>query len=99
MSKAKRTHAVTHAPKADPAAALIASTRHTGHAPDPSPEALEALRKVFAHNDALPVSGPCGRVSAHAAVTMLRESFGWGHGESALDALCRRLGRRSWGKP
>jgi len=103
MPKAKRTHAINARTKAtatalSPAEALIASAS-TGLPSDPSPEAIKALRKIFAHNDTRPTFGPCGRVSRSAAVKMLQTQFGWPYGEHALEGLSRRLGRRSWGTP
>ncbi len=98
-----RTPAQAHtlpAPHHDPVAALIAAAHASmGTAIDPSPDAIAALRKIFAHNDARPRSGACGRVSRIAAVRMLREAYGWAYGEPALEALSRRLGRKSWGQP
>lgn len=113
MPKVTRTHSRTNAPRAprpapteahtgaaDPAAALIA--RAVGAAYDGhrlSEDAIEALRKIFAHNDACARSGS-GRVSRGAAAQMLRESFAWAGGEHALESACRRVfGRKSWGSP
>lgn len=84
---------------ADPAASLIAAVR-LGTAKDaPSPEALEALRKILAHNDTQ--AAPTKRVGSQAAIDMLQAHYGWKGGSlSALNSLCHRvLGRKSWGTP
>jgi plasmid stabilization system protein ParE len=101
LSKANVRTKSTHAPSsvADPVAALIAgAVKHT--APDFSPEATEALQKIFAHNDALPQFGRCGRVSRGEVVAMLNTHFGWLGGEHALENAVKRVfGRKSWGAP
>lgn len=84
-------------PATSPADALIASARKSGYAPMPSDDAVSALLQVLKHNDSQPRNN--GRVSRLAASEMLRDSYGWNHGQSALESLCRRLGRTSWGKP
>lgn len=84
--------------KADPSAALIAQARNT--VPNVSQAALTALRKLTEYNDSVNASGH-GRVSADAAIHMLRTEFNWpGRARGALDSLCRRqLGRKSYGTP
>jgi hypothetical protein len=85
--------------KTDPVAALIdaASVGTTKDAP--SAEALDALRRILAHNDAQTAN--VKRVGSGAAIEMLQTHFQWkGGSKSALDSLCRRaLGRNSWGRP
>jgi hypothetical protein len=62
----------------------------------PSPKALAELRKLLEHNDTVARSG-AGRVSADAAIEMLR-AYGWkGAGRGSLNAVCRQLGRHSYG--
>lgn len=82
-----------------PADALIASVKHGTSRALPPPEALEALRKVIAHNDH--TSAPTKRVGSQAAIDMLQEHYGWqGTSLSSLNNLCRRaFGRKSWGTP
>lgn len=75
---------------------LIASakTREQKHAPLP-PKAVKALREVCEYNDG--VHGNHGRVSAAAALAMLREDFGWRGSRVPLDCVCReQLGRASY---
>lgn len=86
--------------KSSPAEALIASKRHDAFSPLPPLDGWEdALRTLIDHNDA----AGCNRskVSALAAIKMLREHYGWaGNGRTALDSLCvRALGRHSYGTP
>jgi len=90
MSKTKRT----------PADELIAAASVGARTPQPSAAGLDALRTLCTHNDASGRSGP-GRVSAEAAIVMLRTHYGWqGAGRTALDSLCRSaFGRRSYGTP
>ena len=78
--------------------ALIQQARAASHAPaDPPAEALAELGKILAYNDC---ASATRRVSAQAAIDMLR-AHGWtGTSRDGLSALCaRRLGRRSYANP
>lgn len=104
MAKHTYLPSPTHAPKrlkpsakADPAAALIATVSAGTTKADPTPEGLDALRKVIAHNDSQ--DAPTKKVGVNAAIDMLNTHYGWkGKSISSLNSLCRRvLGRKSWG--
>lgn len=89
----KKVSTYAHAP----ALALIDAAKRGPVTPAPSPEGIEALRKLIEYNDANP--SPRTRVSATAAVKMLRDHYGWTGGSiQALNSLCARtFGRKSWG--
>lgn len=83
-------------PKPNPAKALIEQASKRGP-PLPTGQWRGALETLFAYNDAC--SACSQRVSADAAIRMLREQYGWARaGRGALDALCREaFGRKSYG--
>lgn len=100
LAQRKRTHAETA--RTSPAASLIADAKATHGASPLCAEGVAALREIWAHNDSLPRTSPVGRVSSDAAVKMLRDNFGYTNSASSrnsLNALCRMLGRKSWGTP
>jgi hypothetical protein len=80
----------------DPADALIAKSSVRSKYPMPSDSGLAALRKIIKHNDQC--SGAVGRVSAIDARKMLAEHFEWHGGDSALDSVCVRLGRKNYAR-
>lgn len=81
------------------AADLIATCEVSAFTPMPSAAACEQLLELCASNDSKGASGP-GRFSREAAVKWLRDDYGWvGRGPTALDSVCRRLGRSSYAKP
>lgn len=67
--------------------------------PMPPDEACKQLVELCKGNDKKGRTGP-GRVSQGTAIKWLRDDYGWsGRGATALDSVCRRLGRTSYAKP
>lgn len=65
-------------------------------AKDVPPEAVKALKQVLAYNDTAPHKR---RVTMAATLPMLVD-YGWtGVTRYALEALCRKLGRKNFGSP
>lgn len=98
----KKVRASADAPPADPVAAAIAAASGNAHTPALPPGAVDALRRMAAYNDTLPVHART-RVSSGAAIRVLREHYGVTIAETStctFNALVRReLGRKSWGTP
>lgn len=81
------------------AADLIAASVDGSMTPMPSADACAQLLELCRDNDSKSASGP-GRFSREAAIKWLRDDYGWtGRGPTALDSVCRRLGRSSYAKP
>lgn len=80
--------------KTQTAAELISATK-TG-LPMPDAKTIAELKKILAHNDA---SGHLQRVSCDKTIAFLRARGWMGTARPALNSLCAKLGRTSFGTP
>lgn len=75
---------------------LISAKQARGGGVTLPPEALKELKALLTYNDSLPTH--VGRVGREGTMCML-ESYGVKIGRTALESLCRSLGRKSWARP